>query len=232
MSIDRNMQQNLLEVQQVFKTVHDASGELSILHDISFSVSPGESLAVVGASGSGKSTLLAIMAGLDHPSSGEVRLKGEPFSTLSEDERALKRAQHIGFVFQNFQLIEHLSALENVMLALELQAITSVQAIRRRAEQALHRVGLASRLHHYPRFMSGGEQQRAALARAFVVEPQILMADEPTGSLDHASGARIMELLFDLNSEYKTALILVTHDPALSSRCGRSMRIEGGKIIA
>ena len=224
------MLEYLLEVSRVSKRVHDASGELNILNDISLRVSAGETLSIIGASGSGKSTLLSIMAGLDAPSSGEVLLGGTNISALGEDERAVFRAAYIGFVFQNFQLIDHLTALENVMLALELLGGEGATHAIVKATLMLERVGLASRLNHYPRFMSGGEQQRVALARAFVVKPKILMADEPTGSLDHATGALIMDLIFELNSENQTALVLVTHDSALAKRCSRSVTIEAGCI--
>ncbi len=225
------MLDRLLEVSHVYKTVHDASGELSILHDISLSVHPAETVSIVGASGSGKSTLLSIMAGLDAPSSGDVFLGDTNISVLDEDERALIRASYIGFVFQNFQLIEHLTAIENVMLPLELLGAEGAKEARVRASQMLSRVGLSNRLNHYPRFMSGGEQQRVALARAFVVQPKILMADEPTGSLDHATGALIMDLIFDINAEHKTALVLVTHDNALAKRCKRGVTVEAGRLI-
>ena len=226
------MRENLLVVSNVFKSVEDASGKLSILTDISLNLGVGQTLSIVGASGSGKSTLLSIMAGLDAPTSGEVKLGGVNISSLDEDVRALIRASHIGFVFQNFQLIEHLTALENVMLPLEISGEIKGNEIRQRASEILNRVGLGQRLNHYPRFMSGGEQQRVALARAFVVNPKILMADEPTGSLDHATGALIMDLVFDLNKEYQTALVLVTHDPLLAKRCNTSLTIESGQIKA
>jgi len=224
------MSDNLLVVSNVSKSVEDASGKLSILTDISLNLGVGQTLSIVGASGSGKSTLLSIMAGLDAPTSGEVRLGGINISSLDEDARALVRASHIGFVFQNFQLIEHLTALENVMLPLEISGEVKGNEIRQRASEILIRVGLGQRLNHYPRFMSGGEQQRVALARAFVVKPKILMADEPTGSLDHATGTLIMDLVFDLNIEYQTALVLVTHDPLLAKRCNTSLTIESGQI--
>lgn len=226
------MRENLLVVSNVFKSVEDASGKLSILTDISLNLGVGQTLSIVGASGSGKSTLLSIMAGLDAPTSGKVKLGGVNISSLDEDARALIRASHIGFVFQNFQLIEHLTALENVMLPLEISGEIKGNEIRQRASEILNRVGLGQRLNHYPRFMSGGEQQRVALARAFVVNPKILMADEPTGSLDHATGALIMDLVFDLNKEYQTALVLVTHDPLLAKRCNTSLTIESGQIKA
>ncbi len=224
------MVEYLLQVSRISKSVHDASGELSILNDISFSVSAGETVSIVGASGSGKSTLLSIMAGLDVPSSGEVLLGGTNISKLDEDARALVRATYIGFVFQNFQLIDHLTALENVMLPLELLGGPGSSQARARASEMLGRVGLSQRLNHYPRFLSGGEQQRVALARAFVVRPKILMADEPTGSLDHATGALVMNLIFEMNKEFQTALVLVTHDSALAARCSRGLTIEAGQL--
>jgi putative ABC transport system ATP-binding protein len=225
-----NHHEQLIEVVYVCKSVRDASGDLTILHDISLSVAPGETLAIVGASGSGKSTLLSIMAGLDAPSSGEVWLGGTDISALDEDERARVRASYIGFVFQNFQLIDHLTALENVMLPLELLGGELVPQARSKAQEMLSRVGLAKRMNHYPRYMSGGEQQRVALARAFVVNPKILMADEPTGSLDHATGALVLDLIFEMNKEYQTALVLVTHDNALARRCSRRVVIEAGRL--
>jgi len=224
------MFESLLQVSRVSKIVNDATGELSILHDVSLSVSKGETLSIVGASGSGKSTLLSIMAGLDAPTEGDVWIGGTNISNLDEDARAVVRASYIGFVFQNFQLIDHLSAIENVMLPLELLGTIAGNAIRQRATDMLERVGLSSRINHYPRFMSGGEQQRVALARAFVVQPKILMADEPTGSLDHATGALIMDLIFEMNKEFQTALILVTHDNVLAKRCSRMVTIEAGQL--
>ena len=224
------MVEYLLQVSRISKSVHDASGVLSILNDISFSVSAGETVSIVGASGSGKSTLLSIMAGLDVPSSGEVFVGGTNICKLEEDARALVRATYIGFVFQNFQLIDHLTALENVMLPLELLGGPGASQARTRASEMLGRVGLSQRLNHYPRFLSGGEQQRVALARAFVVRPKILMADEPTGSLDHATGALIMNLIFEMNKEFQTALVLVTHDAALAARCSRGLTIEAGQL--
>ncbi len=224
------MSNDLLVVSNLSKTVEDVSGKLSILKDISLSLGAGQTLSVVGASGSGKSTLLSIMAGLDAPTSGEVFLGGINISAMDEDARAQVRASYIGFVFQNFQLIEHLTALENVMLPLEIAGVENAKLIRHKGTEILKRVGLGERLHHYPRFMSGGEQQRVALARAFVVNPKILMADEPTGSLDHATGSRIMDLVFELNREFQTALVLVTHDPMLAKRCAVCLTIEEGRI--
>lgn len=211
------------------KIVEDSSGPLTILHNISLAVPAGESLAIVGASGSGKSTLLSLLAGLDVPSSGSVQLCGASLFDLSEDERAAHRARHVGFVFQSFQLIAHLTALENVMLPMELRGDREARA---KAAVMLERVGLAARLRHRPALLSGGEQQRVALARAFVMHPDILMADEPTGSLDHATGLAIMDLMFELNRESGTTLILVTHDSQIAQRCHSRIRINAGQIDA
>jgi putative ABC transport system ATP-binding protein len=217
----------ILRATGLCKVVSDSSGELRILEDASLSVSAGESVALVGASGSGKSTLLSILAGLDTPSSGQLELAGRDMLTMSEDQRAAHRAAHVGFVFQNFQLIGHLTALENVMLPLELKG--DKQA-RQQAQAMLERVGLGQRLQHRPAVMSGGEQQRVALARAFVMHPDILMADEPTGSLDHATGESIIALMFELNQAFGTALLLVTHDLALARRCQRVVQIAAGRL--
>lgn len=217
----------ILKVQQLGRTVHDSSGPLAILRDVALIVRKGESLAVVGASGSGKSTLLSLLAGLDTPTEGQVWVCGQTLFTMDEDERAAHRARHVGFVFQNFQLIGHLTALENVMLPLELRG---ERRARQLASDMLARVGLSARLTHKPALLSGGEQQRVALARAFVVKPDILMADEPTGSLDHATGQSIIDLMFELNREAGTSLILVTHDLALARRCQRVVRIEAGRL--
>jgi len=202
---------------------------LTILHDIEFSLAPRESAAIVGASGSGKSTLLAIVAGLDVPTSGTVRLDGQDLFALDEDARAAMRAEKLGFVFQSFQLLGNLTALENVMLPLELLGRADARA---HATEMLQRVGLGERLSHYPRVLSGGEQQRVALARAFVVKPEVLLADEPTGSLDFATGERVMQLMFDLNREAGTTLLLVTHDRGIAARCDRQIRLEAGRIVA
>ena len=218
----------IIAVEHVNRSVTDSTGTLTILHDIDFALPRRQSTAIVGASGSGKSTLLAIIAGLDHPTSGTVRLAGEDIFALDEDARAGLRARKLGFVFQSFQLLGHLSALENVMLPLEL--LGRVDA-RTRAAAMLDRVGLASRLHHTPRTLSGGEQQRVALARAFVVEPEVLLADEPTGSLDHATGAKVMALMFDMNRETGTTLVLVTHDRGIAARCDRQLLIEAGRLL-
>ncbi|NBD20017.1 ATP-binding cassette domain-containing protein [Aquabacterium fontiphilum] len=216
-----------LDVQGVSKVVSDSGGPLTILHEVGLQVPRGQTLAIVGASGSGKSTLLSLMAGLDVPTTGRVVLCGQSLFELDEDARAAHRARHVGFVFQNFQLIGHLSALENVMLPLEL--LGDRQA-RSKAQDMLARVGLAERLGHKPVLLSGGEQQRVALARAFVVGPEILMADEPTGSLDHATGASVMDLMFALNREQGTTLVLVTHDLQIAARCERTVRIQAGRL--
>jgi putative ABC transport system ATP-binding protein len=217
----------IIEVQQVCKSVADATGTLRILRDIDFSVSSGQTVAIVGASGSGKSTLLSIMAGLDTPSSGRIVIDGTDLFAFDEDGRAALRAQKIGFVFQSFQLLGNLTALENVMLPLELSGAADA---RSRATQMLQRVGLGERLTRYPKVLSGGEQQRVALARAFVVKPAVLLADEPTGSLDHATGEAVMALMLELNRELGTTLILVTHDRELAARCDRRITIEAGAI--
>ena len=219
----------IIVVEQVNKSVADASGELQILRDIDFQLLAGETVAIVGASGSGKSTLLSILAGLDTPSSGTVRLAGQDLFALSEDDRAALRAQKMGFVFQSFQLMGNLTALENVMLPLEL---AGQRDARQRATEMLHHVGLGQRLQHYPKLLSGGEQQRVALARAFVVQPAVLLADEPTGSLDFATGEAIMQLMLALNREQGTTLVLVTHDRALAARCERCITLTAGRIAA
>jgi len=218
----------IISVEHVFKSVTDSTGTLDILRDIDFSLAVRETVAIVGASGSGKSTLLSIIAGLDTPSSGTVRLAGLDIFARSEDERAALRAEKVGFVFQSFQLLGNLTALENVMLPLEL---ASRRDARHAASEMLARVGLSQRLRAYPKVLSGGEQQRVALARAFVVQPALLLADEPTGSLDFATGEKIMELMFDLNRELGTTLALVTHDLAIAARCQRAITIEAGRIV-
>ncbi|UDF37565.1 UNVERIFIED_ORG: ABC transporter ATP-binding protein [Shinella sp. XGS7] len=223
------MSQAIIEVQGVHKQVQDASGQLTILHDISFALPARESAAIVGASGSGKSTLLGILAGLDTPSGGTVRLAGQDLFALDEDQRAALRARHVGFVFQSFQLLANLTALENVMLPLELRGERDARA---QATRMLERVGLGQRLSHYPRVLSGGEQQRVALARAFVLRPEVLLADEPTGSLDFATGQAVMELMFELNREAGTTLVLVTHDPAIAARCQRQLHIDAGRLLS
>lgn len=220
------MSHAILAVQRVCKSVRDATGTLDILRDVNFTLQRGQTVAIVGASGSGKSTLLTLLAGLDTPSSGTVQLDGTDLFALNEDQRAALRAQKVGFVFQSFQLLGNLTALENVMLPLELAGRRDA---RQAATQMLERVGLGARLRHYPKLLSGGEQQRVALARAFVVHPAVLLADEPTGSLDFATGERIMELMFDLNREQGTTLVLVTHDRAIADRCERRIHIEAGQ---
>jgi putative ABC transport system ATP-binding protein len=217
-----------LRARALGKVVEDATGSLTILDDINLSVAPGETLAILGASGSGKSTLLGLLAGLDLPSSGTVEYFGSDLFALDEDGRARLRARTLGFVFQSFQLLPHLTALENVMLPLELGTEVSNAAAAARA--LLQRVGLGQRLSHFPTTLSGGEQQRVALARAFVSRPAILMADEPTGSLDARTGATISELLFELNREAGSTLVLVTHDPGLAARCARKIRLEAGRV--
>ena len=219
--------QPLIEVEHVFKSVSDSTGTLDILRDIDLRFAARETVAIVGASGSGKSTLLSILAGLDTPTRGTVRLQGQDMFALDEDARAAVRAQKLGFVFQSFQLLGNLTALENVMLPLEL---AGSREARRRATEMLERVGLGQRLGHYPTLLSGGEQQRVALARAFVVEPAVLLADEPTGSLDFATGETIMELMFALNRERGTTLVMVTHDRAIAARCERRVTIEAGRV--
>jgi putative ABC transport system ATP-binding protein len=223
------MSDPIIDVRHVTRQVSDSTGTLTILDDIHFSLQPRESAAIVGASGSGKSTLLAIIAGLDHPSSGAVHLAGHDLFALDEDARAGLRARTLGFVFQSFQLLASLSALENVMLPLELLGAAGA---RPRATEMLRRVGLIERLNHFPRTLSGGEQQRVALARAFVVEPAVLLADEPTGSLDFATGERVMDLMFEMNRESGTTLVLVTHDRTIAARCDRQLHIEAGRLLA
>ncbi|OBS10972.1 ABC transporter [Acidihalobacter prosperus] len=208
------------------KSVAGPEGALQILDGVELQVAHGESVAILGASGSGKSTLLGLLAGLDSPSSGEVRLAGEALSALDEDGRARVRAGRVGFVFQSFQLLPGLTALENVMLPLELQD----RAARAPALEVLARVGLAARAAHYPHQLSGGEQQRVAIARAFVTRPAVLFADEPTGNLDETSGAQVIDLLFSLNDEQATALVLVTHDAVLAARCARRYRLQAGRL--
>jgi putative ABC transport system ATP-binding protein len=220
---------SVLTARGIGKSVKSGAGDLVILREIDFDVTRGEAVAVVGASGSGKSTLLAILAGLDTPTSGEVALDGANLAALDEDARARLRAMNVGFVFQSFQLLASLTALENVMLPLELANDADAET---RAKDILKRVGLGERLHHYPRHLSGGEQQRVALARAFVVRPKLLLADEPTGSLDADSGAEVIALLFEMNREYGTTLVLVTHDEDLAKRCSRIVRLAAGRIIS
>ncbi|MEX8498486.1 MAG: ABC transporter ATP-binding protein [Leptothrix ochracea] len=217
-----------IDVRRLSKQVEDAGGWLTILHDIDFSVAERASVAIVGASGSGKSTLLGLLAGLDTPSQGEVRIGGVDLFSLDEDARAALRGERMGFVFQSFQLMGHLTALENVMLPLELRG---ERQARQLATEMLARVGLGERLSHYPKVLSGGEQQRVALARAFVVQPAVLLADEPTGSLDHATGEAVMALMFRMNREMGTTLVMVTHDRDIAARCDHQIRLEAGRVV-
>lgn len=226
---ENSLQPPLIDVTGLSKKVSDASGELTILDDIHFTVRSGSTVALVGASGSGKSTLLGLLAGLDLPSSGKVLINGRDLYALDEDGRAALRKSQLGFVFQSFQLLSHLTALENVMLPLELRADPGA---RQKAEQMLGRVGLSQRLRHYPKFLSGGEQQRVALARAFVTDPPLLLADEPTGSLDAATGEAVIDLMFTLNREQGSTLVLVTHDPSIAARCERTLTIAAGRLVA
>lgn len=222
------MSPSILVARNLSKVVSSAEGALTILQELDLNLDRGSSLAIVGSSGSGKSTLLGLLAGLDLPTSGEVTLAGHRLSDLDEDQRARVRAEHVGFVFQSFQLLDSLDALENVMLPLELEGRPDA---RQRARQLLQRVGLGQRLSHYPRQLSGGEQQRVAIARAFATEPDILFADEPTGNLDSHTGEHISDLLFALNQERGATLVLVTHDERLARRCQRLIRLEAGRLI-
>ncbi|HXV40324.1 MAG TPA: ATP-binding cassette domain-containing protein [Steroidobacteraceae bacterium] len=218
----------VLEARSLRKQVTSPEGMLTILDDVSLQVAAGETVAVVGASGAGKSTLLALLAGLDEPSAGAVWLEGTELSALDEDGRAEARARHVGFVFQSFHLVPSLTALENVMLPLELAGRSDARAA---AREALAQVGLAGRLGHYPRQLSGGEQQRVAIARAFVTRPAVLFADEPTGNLDTVTGARVMQLLFEMNKATGTTLVLVTHDRAIAERCDRVIEMDAGRLV-
>jgi putative ABC transport system ATP-binding protein len=223
-----NRMDTVLEAIGVGKQVSSPEGTLAILSGVSLAITRGETVAVMGASGAGKSTLLALLAGLDEPTTGEIQLAEHPLTRLDEDGRAAVRARHVGFVFQSFHLVPSLTALENVMLPLELAGRSDARAA---ALEVLGRVGLAARVGHYPRQLSGGEQQRVAIARAFVTRPDVLFADEPTGNLDAATGERIMELLFGLNAETGTTLVLVTHDRQLAARCGRVIRLDAGRVV-
>jgi putative ABC transport system ATP-binding protein len=218
----------VLEARSLRKQVTSPEGMLTILDDVSLQVASGETVAVVGASGAGKSTLLALLAGLDEPSAGSVWLEGTELSALDEDGRAEARAKHVGFVFQSFHLVPSLTALENVMLPLELAGRRDARAA---AREALAQVGLAGRLGHYPRQLSGGEQQRVAIARAFVTKPAVLFADEPTGNLDTTTGGRVIQLLFDMNRATGTTLVLVTHDRAIAERCDRVIEMDAGRLV-
>ena len=219
-----------ISAKKLGKTVFTNNDVLPILHDISFEIGAGESVAVIGSSGSGKSTLLSLLAGLDTPTLGEVCMMGQSLNTLSEDGRAKLRSQYTGFVFQSFQLLPHLNALENVMLPAEISGL-DLRDCRIQSQYWLDKVGLSHRLEHFPNTLSGGEQQRVALARAFINKPAILFADEPTGSLDEASGTRVIELLFELNQECNSTLVLVTHDPALAAHCARRLHLHAGRLV-
>ena len=219
---------SVLKAENLSKQVSSPEGPLTIVHGVSLDIAAGESVAIVGSSGAGKSTLLALLAGLDLPTTGRVLLEGTDLTQLDEDGRARLRAQRVGFVFQAFHLIPALTALENVMLPLELAGRPDARGA---ARETLERVGLKSRTGHYPRQLSGGEQQRVALARAFVTRPAVLFADEPTGNLDTATGSRIGELLFELNENSHTTLVLVTHDRTLASRCARVVTMEAGRVV-
>jgi putative ABC transport system ATP-binding protein len=221
----------LIETRQLAQSVPVQDGQLLILHDINITINAGESVAITGSSGSGKSTLLGLLAGLDIASQGQVLLAGHDLGALNEDARAALRQRLVGFVFQSFQLLPHLSALENVMLPLELAGLPARDPIRDKARHWLARVGLGAREMHTPRQLSGGEQQRVAIARAFATEPKLLLADEPTGNLDSQTGARIIELLFEAHADAATTLVLVTHDEALASRCQRQLQLDAGHLV-
>lgn len=220
----------MLKAQKLYHQVPVASGQLEILKDINLSIKAGEAVAIVGASGSGKSTLLAMLAGLDLPSQGQVLISRADITQMDEEQRALMRAENVAFVFQDFQLLSSLTALENVMLALEVRSNDKTKEVQAKAEQYLNRVGLSERLQHYPKQLSGGEQQRVALARAFACEAPILFADEPTGNLDSETGESIAALLFAMNKEADTTLVLVTHDSDLAARCGRCLLMSAGTL--
>jgi len=223
--------QTMLKVERLTKTYRTAGGPLTVLHEVSFELKAGASVAIVGPSGSGKTTLLGLCAGLDRPSGGTVSLAGVSIGGLDEDARALVRNAHVGFVFQNFQLIPTLTALENVLVPVELRG-EGGHAADEEAQALLGRVGLAARCDHYPMQLSGGEQQRVALARAFMNRPKILFCDEPTGNLDDDTAAAMVELIFGLNREKGTTLVLVTHNPELARKCQRIMRLKGGAVIS
>lgn len=229
--VNHEQQVPLLDLKNVIKQVKTGSDNLTILQGLDLQIKHAESIAIVGASGSGKSTLLGIMAGLDRATSGEVWLNGQALHTLDEDQRAAVRAEGVGFVFQNFQLLPALTALENVRLPLEMSNKYTLKQCQEQAEQWLDKVGLSQRTRHYPTQLSGGEQQRVAIARAFACEPNVLFADEPTGNLDRNTGKQIIDLLFELNQQNQTSLILVTHDEHLAARCQRSIHIHDGTIL-
>lgn len=226
--MDRTQPQSVLVANKLTKRVTTHDGSLTILSEVSFDIKSGESVAIVGVSGSGKSTLLGLLAGLDLPTDGEVVLYGQPLNHLDEDGRAQLRGEHVGFVFQSFQLLPTLTALENVLLPLEIMGHNDGEE---KAQLLLDRVGLNERATHYPNQLSGGEQQRVAIARAFATEPTILFADEPTGNLDTATGQKVIELLFELNRERNTTLVMVTHDEQLAERCDRLIKLDAGKIV-
>lgn len=219
----------ILKINQLEKTYKSGSKHITVLQDISFDVEQGDTFAIVGPSGSGKTTLLGLCAGLDHPDNGTVELCGQAIEKLNEDERANLRNEKVGFIFQNFQLLPTLTALENVVVPLELQGDKNAQKI---GEELLEKVGLGDRMHHYPSQLSGGEQQRVALARAFSNKPEILFADEPTGNLDEETGEKVIQLLFDLNKEAGTTLIIISHDLDLAYRTQQVLRLKGGKIFS
>ncbi|VAW84376.1 ABC-type antimicrobial peptide transport system, ATPase component [hydrothermal vent metagenome] len=221
------MPHSILKTRRLGKRVNSPEGELVLLNRVDMTVERGETVAVIGASGSGKSTLLGLLAGLDEPTEGEVLIDDQPLFELDEDGRAALRAAKLGFVFQNFQLLDNLTAVENVMLPLELAGRKDAE---HHAKEVLARVGLAQRLHHYPKQLSGGEQQRVAIARAFAPAPALMLADEPTGNLDSVTGERIIELLFQLNREQQTTLVLVTHDAQLAQRCQRRLELRQGQL--
>ncbi|HWK75105.1 MAG TPA: ABC transporter ATP-binding protein [Povalibacter sp.] len=223
------MADTVLKAEKISRQVSSPEGTLTILAQVDLAIAAGETVAIVGASGAGKSTLLALLAGLDEPTSGQVWLNGAELTALDEDGRAAVRARHVGFVFQSFHLVPSLTAIENVMLPLELAGLPNA---REAAAEVLAKVNLSPRREHYPRQLSGGEQQRVAIARAFVTSPAVLFADEPTGNLDAATGERIIDLLFELNRAARTTLVVVTHDQAIAQRCGRTIRIEAGRIVS
>ena len=226
---ETNIQPPVLKAESVTKKVSSPEGTLTILAEVDLQIAAGETVAIVGASGAGKSTLLALLAGLDEPSAGKVWLNGSELTALDEDGRAAVRARHVGFVFQSFHLVPSLTAIENVMLPLELAGLPNA---RNSAAEVLAQVNLSPRREHYPRQLSGGEQQRVAIARAFVTRPAVLFADEPTGNLDSVTGERIIDLLFDLNKATQTTLVVVTHDEAIASRCSRIIKIEAGRLVS
>jgi putative ABC transport system ATP-binding protein len=227
-NLPMNIVDPVLAAERVTKEVISPEGTLTILADVDLRIAPADTVAIVGASGAGKSTLLALLAGVDTPTSGKIWLNGADLTTLNEDGRAAVRAQHVGFVFQSFHLLPSLTAIENVMLPLELAGRSDAKAL---AGEALAQVKLTERKHHYPRQLSGGEQQRVAIARAFVSGPAVLFADEPTGNLDAATGERIIELLFELNAATRTTLVIVTHDNAIAERCNRIVRLDAGRVV-